>query len=185
MKWCKLGAKVCNKIPGSHNQVTFTLSITSTVRKSNFQASVLSHGATIWSNVSDMINLVILEYPDHHIMTFEILLLFLILQLSAPADSRIPPRWWWSAYNCISFPNLTYAPLKDCIKVSFTAQTGRPSSGWNASSERHKSSCQSIRYTLLRTGWPLASQDNFYQPHQRRSVYISLLKVTDPDWLNA
>ena len=92
MSYGKLQVNLSGQRSESGNQATLTLSITSTVRKPNFQTPVLSQGATIWSNLSDMINLVILEYPDHHIMTFEILLLFLILQLSAPADSRIPPR---------------------------------------------------------------------------------------------
>ena len=92
MRYGKLQANLSDQSSESGNLATFTLSITSTVRRPNFQTPVLSQGATIWPNVSNMINLVILEYPDHHIMTFEILLLFLILQLSAPADSRIPPR---------------------------------------------------------------------------------------------
>ena len=83
MNWCKLGAKLLGWRCESCNLATFTLSITSTVRRPNFQTPVLSPGATIWANVSDMVNLESVEHPQQHFMKINFLnfaLLFLILQ---------------------------------------------------------------------------------------------------------
>ena len=87
MNWCKVGAKLLGWRCESCNLATLTLSITSTVRRPNFQTPVLSQGATIWANVSDMVNLESVEHPQQHFMKiifFHFALLFLILQHCAP-----------------------------------------------------------------------------------------------------
>ena len=72
MRYGKLQANLSGQRSESGNQATFTLSITSTVRRPNFQTPVLIQEATIWANLLVMVNLVILEYPDPHFMTSEI-----------------------------------------------------------------------------------------------------------------
>ena len=83
MNWCKLGAKLLGWRCESCNLATLTLSITSTVRRPNFQTPVLSQGATIWANVSDMVNLESVEHPQQHFMKINFLTLIVILAYSS------------------------------------------------------------------------------------------------------
>ena len=90
MKWCKLGAKLLGWSCESRNLATFTLSITSTVRRPNFQTPVLSPGATIWANVSDMVlNLESVEHPHQHFLEINFLAFIVIL------------AYTWLSYNTV------------------------------------------------------------------------------------
>ena len=62
MSYGKLQVNLSGQRSESGNLATFTLSITSTVIRPNFQTPALSLGATIWSNVSDMVNLESVEH---------------------------------------------------------------------------------------------------------------------------
>ena len=97
MNWCKVGAKLLGWRCESCNLATLTLSITSTVRRPNFQAPVLSQGATIWSNVSDMVNLESVEHPQPHFMKIKFLAFIVILP------------YIWLSYNTVP---LSLAPPK-------------------------------------------------------------------------
>ena len=90
MNWCKLGAKLLGWRSESCNIATFTLSITSTVRRPNFQTPVLSQGATIWANVSDMVNLESVEHPQQHFMKINFLTLIVILAYSSLSYNTVP-----------------------------------------------------------------------------------------------
>ena len=83
MNWCKLGAKLLGWRYESYNPAIFTLSITSTVRRPNFQTPVLSSGATIWANVSDMVNLESVEHPQQHFLEINFLAFIVILAYSS------------------------------------------------------------------------------------------------------
>ena len=57
MSYGKLQANLSLQSSESGNLAALTLSITSTVRRPNFQAPVLSQGVSaIWSNVSNIVN---------------------------------------------------------------------------------------------------------------------------------
>ena len=89
MRYGKLQANLSDQSSESGNLATFTLSITSTVRRPNFQTPVLSPGATIWANVSDMVNLESVEHPQQHFMKINF---FAFLVLSA---------FTWLSYNTV------------------------------------------------------------------------------------
>ena len=92
MNWCKVGAKLLGWRCESGNLGTLTLSITSTVRRPNFQTPVLSQGATMWSNVSDMVNLESVEHPQPHFMKINFLAFIVILACT------------WLSYNTVLLP---------------------------------------------------------------------------------
>ena len=89
MSYGKLQANLSGQSSESGNLATFTLSITSTVRRPNFQTPVLSQGATIWSNVSDMVNLNSVEHPQPHFMKINFLAFIVILP------------YIWLSYNTV------------------------------------------------------------------------------------
>ena len=94
MRYGKLQANLSGQSSESGNLATFTLSITSSVRRPNFQTPVLSPGATIWANVSDMVNLESVEHPQQHFMKiifFHFALLFLILQHCELGSDSVQP----------------------------------------------------------------------------------------------
>ena len=79
MSYGKLQANLSGQSSESGNLTAFTLSITSTVKRSNFQTPVLSPGATIWANVSDMVNLESVKHLKQHFMKINFLALIVIL----------------------------------------------------------------------------------------------------------
>ena len=79
MSYGKLQANLSGQSSESGNLATFTISITSTVRRPNFQTPVLSQGATIWANVSDMVNLESVEHPEQRFMKIYFLAFIVIL----------------------------------------------------------------------------------------------------------
>ena len=79
MRYGKLQANLSGQSSESGNLATLTLSITSTVRRPNFQTPVLSQGATIRANVSDMVNLESVEHPQQHFMKINFLAFLVIL----------------------------------------------------------------------------------------------------------
>ena len=83
MRYGKLQANLSDQSSESGNLATYTLSITSTVRRPNFQTPVLSQGATMWSNVSDMVNLESVEHPQQHFMKINFLAFIVILAYSS------------------------------------------------------------------------------------------------------
>ena len=83
MRYGKLQANLSGQRSESGNLGTFTLSITSTVRRPNFQTPVLSQGATIWANVSGMVNLESVEHPQPHFMKINFLAHIVILPYSS------------------------------------------------------------------------------------------------------
>ena len=89
MSYGKLQANLSGQRSESGNLATFTLSITSTVRRPNFQTPVLSPGTTIWANVSDMVNLESVEHPQQHFMRINFLALLVILAFT------------WLSYNTV------------------------------------------------------------------------------------
>ena len=89
MRYGKLQANLSGQRSESGNLATFTLSITSTVRRPNFQTPVLSQGATIWANVSDMVNLESVEHPQPHFMKINFLAFIVIL------------AYIWLSYNTV------------------------------------------------------------------------------------
>ena len=89
MSYGKLQANLSGQSSESGNLATFTLSITSTVRRPNFQTPVLSQGATIWANVSDMVNLESVEHPQQHFMKINFLAFLVILAFT------------WLSYNTV------------------------------------------------------------------------------------
>ena len=94
MSYGKLQANLSGQSSESGNLATFTLSITSTVRRPNFQTPVLSQGATIWANVSDMVNLESVEHPQQHFMKINFLAFIVILAyiwLSYNTVGLVPP----------------------------------------------------------------------------------------------
>ena len=96
MSYGKLQANLSGQSSESCNLATFTLSITSTVRRPNFQTPVLSPGATIWANVSDMVNLESVEHPQQHFMKINFLAFIVILAyiwLSYNTVRRRPAQW--------------------------------------------------------------------------------------------
>ena len=92
MRYGKLQANLSDQSSESGNLATFTLSITSTVRRPNFQTPVLSPGTTIWANVSDMVNLESVEHPQQHFMRINFLALLVILAFT------------WLSYNTVPLP---------------------------------------------------------------------------------
>ena len=90
MSYGKLQANPSGGSPESCNLAAFTLSITSTVRRPNFRAPILSQGATIWADASDMINLESVEHPKQHIMKINFLPYAVILPYSS-LSHHTPP----------------------------------------------------------------------------------------------
>ena len=89
MRYGKLQANLSDQSSESGNLATFTLSITSTVRRPNFQTPVLSPGTTIWANVSDMVNLESVEHPQQYFMKINFLTFIVIL------------AYTWLSYNTV------------------------------------------------------------------------------------
>ena len=89
MRYGKLQANLSDQSSESGNLATFTLSITSTVRRPNFQTPVLSPGATIWANVSDMVDLESVEHPQQHFLEINFLAFIVILACT------------WLSYNTV------------------------------------------------------------------------------------
>ena len=98
MRYGKLQANLSDQSSELGNLATFTLSITSTVRRPNFQTPVLSPGTTIWANVSDMVNLESVEHPQPHFMKINFLAFIVLLP------------YIWLSYNTVQ-PNLTPSQL--------------------------------------------------------------------------
>ena len=89
MRYGKLQANLSDQSSESVNLATFTLSITSTVKRPNFQTPVLGPGATKWANVSDMVNLDSVEHPQQHFMKIYFLAFIVIL------------AYIWLSYNTV------------------------------------------------------------------------------------
>ena len=89
MRYGKLQANLSDQSSESGNLATYTLSITSMVRRPNFQTPVLSQGATMWSNVSDMVNLESVEHPQPHFVKINFLAFIVILP------------YIWLSYNTV------------------------------------------------------------------------------------
>ena len=104
MSYGKLQANISGQSSESGNLATYTLSITSPVRRPNFQTPVLSQGATMWSNVSDMVNLESVEHPQPHFMKINFLAFIVILP------------YIWLSYNTVRPP--LPLPLRSSFEVA-------------------------------------------------------------------
>ena len=89
MSYGKLQANLSGQRSESGNLATFTLSITSTVIRPNFQTPVFSPRATIWANVSDMVDLESVEHPQQHFLEINLLAFIVIL------------AYTWLSYNTV------------------------------------------------------------------------------------
>ena len=105
MRYGKLQANLSGQRSESGNLATFTLSITSTVRRPNFQTPVLSQGATIWANVSDMVNLESVEHPQPHFMKINFLAFIVILPYSSLSYNTVCRSLSWYPFLWIRIGN--------------------------------------------------------------------------------